>query len=112
MCVCVCVCMYVYTPSFPSLPHYANTYTHTHTHTHTDELSQTSPGSATWLTWRDVFHFIDIICCCAILFPIVWSIRHLRQAAAADGKMEHILLKLTLFRQFYLLVVAYIYFTR
>ena len=47
-----------------------------------------------------------------MLFPIVWSIRHLRQAAAADGKMENTLKKLTLFRQFYLLVVAYIYFTR
>ncbi|GAB5032083.1 protein gpr107-like [Nannochloropsis oceanica] len=77
-----------------------------------DELSQTSPGSASWLTWRDIFHLIDILCCCAVLFPIVWSIRHLRQAAAADGKAGDTLRKLTLFRQFYLLVVAYIYFTR
>lgn len=45
-----------------------------------EELSQTSPGSLEWLTWRDIFHLIDIACCCAILFPIVWSIRHLRQA--------------------------------
>ena len=55
---------------------------------------------------------MDIVCCCAILFPIVWSIRHLRQAAGADGKAEHNLMKLTLFRQFYIMVVTYIYFTR
>ncbi len=45
-----------------------------------EELSQTAPGSLRWLTWRDLFHLVDIACCCAILFPIVWSIRHLRQA--------------------------------
>jgi len=64
-----------------------------------EEMSQTSPGSSGWLTWRDIFHLVDIICCCAILFPIVWSIRHLRQASGADGKAIHNLMKLTLFRQ-------------
>ena len=48
----------------------------------------------------------------AILFPIVWSIRHLRQAAEVDGKAQVNLHKLQLFRQFYVMVVAYIYFTR
>jgi len=75
-------------------------------------LEEMSPGSQEWYTWRDVLHLVDIACCCAILFPIVWSIRSLRQAATADGKAEHNLLKLTLFRQFYIMVVAYIYFTR
>lgn len=75
-------------------------------------LEEMAPGSREWYTWRDVLHLVDIACCCAILFPIVWSIRHLRQAAAADGKAEHNLMKLTLFRQFYIMVVSYIYFTR
>jgi hypothetical protein len=75
-------------------------------------LEETAPGSQGWLRWRDVLHLVDIVCCCAILFPIVWSIRHLRQAAEADGKAQRNLLKLQLFRQFYVMVVAYIYFTR
>jgi len=75
-------------------------------------LEEMAPGSVEWYTWRDVLHLVDIACCCAILFPIVWSIRHLRQAAGADGKAEHNLMKLTLFRQFYIMVVCYIYFTR
>jgi hypothetical protein len=29
---------------------------------------------------------VDIICCGAILVPIIWSIKHLRDAAAIDGK--------------------------
>lgn len=75
-------------------------------------LEETSPGSQVWLAWRDVLHLVDIACCCAILFPIVWSINHLRQAAETDGKANANMVKLQLFRQFYIIVVAYIYFTR
>mmetsp|Transcript_9632 Transcript_9632/g.17030 ORF Transcript_9632/g.17030 Transcript_9632/m.17030 type:complete len:429 (-) Transcript_9632:524-1810(-) len=71
-----------------------------------------SPSVKDWFTWRDVFHLVDIICCCAILFPIVWSIKHLREASHTDGKAARNLEKLTLFRQFYVMVVVYIYFTR
>jgi hypothetical protein len=41
-------------------------------------LEETAPGSQGWLTWRDFLHVIDILCCLAILLPIVWSMRHLR----------------------------------
>jgi len=75
-------------------------------------VHQAAPGSAGWLTWHDILHLVDILCCCAILFPIVWSIRHLRQAAGADGKAAQNLQKLAQFRQFYIVVVVYIYFTR
>ncbi|KAG2498970.1 hypothetical protein HYH03_003157 [Edaphochlamys debaryana] len=71
-----------------------------------------SPSTKDWFTWRDVFHLVDIICCCAILFPIVWSIKHLREASQTDGKAARNLEKLTLFRQFYVMVVVYIYVTR
>ena len=40
----------------------------------------------------------------------VWLIR--RQAAEVDGKAQNSLMKLQLFRQFYVMVVIYIYFTR
>lgn len=75
-------------------------------------LEESAPGSQGWLTWRDILHLVDIICCCAILMPIVWSIKHLRQAAEVDGKAQHSLAKLQLFRQFYVMVVVYVYFTR
>merc|ERR1711865_314957 len=69
-------------------------------------------GSSGWLTWRDLLHLMDIACCCAILFPIVWSIKHLRDAAGTDGKAARNMERLRLFRQFYIMVVAYVYFTR
>ena len=75
-------------------------------------LQESGPAVKGWFTWRDIFHLLDIVCCCAILFPIVWSIKHLREAAHSDGKAARNLHKLTLFRQFYVMVVSYIYFTR
>lgn len=75
-------------------------------------VDDTSPGYASWVTWRDIFHLMDMICCCLILLPIVWSIRHLRQAAGADGKAARNMARLKNFRTFYLLVVSYVYFTR
>mmetsp|Transcript_14014 Transcript_14014/g.44237 ORF Transcript_14014/g.44237 Transcript_14014/m.44237 type:complete len:447 (+) Transcript_14014:64-1404(+) len=75
-------------------------------------FEETAPGSQKWLDWRDLLHLVDILCCCAIIFPIVASIRHLRRAAAADGKTADNIRKLTLFRQFYVMVVSYLYFTR
>uniref|UniRef100_A0A383W4F4 Intimal thickness related receptor IRP domain-containing protein n=1 Tax=Tetradesmus obliquus TaxID=3088 RepID=A0A383W4F4_TETOB len=71
-----------------------------------------SPSIRDWVTWVNILHFVDILCCCAILFPIVWSIKHLRDASETDGKAARALEKLQLFRQFYILVVVFIYFTR
>ena len=53
-----------------------------------------------------------MICCCAVLFPIIWSIKNLHQAAHTNGKEAANLMKLNLFRQYYIVVVCYIYFTR
>jgi hypothetical protein len=44
-----------------------------------------SPSIRDWLTWRDIFHVVDIVCCCAILFPIVWSIKQVRLHAPPGG---------------------------
>jgi hypothetical protein len=75
-------------------------------------LEETSVGTQAWTRWRDVLHVMDICCCFAILFPIIWSIRNLKESATIDGKAHINLIKLTQFRSFYLIVVFYVYFTR
>jgi hypothetical protein len=72
----------------------------------------TGPSTKDFFAWEQVFLLVDIICCCAVLFPIDWSIRHLRDASPTDGKAAQNLMKLTLFRHYYIVVVSYIYFTR
>ncbi|CAL9153442.1 unnamed protein product, partial [Musa hybrid cultivar] len=75
-------------------------------------IGETGPFIKDWVTWNQVFLLIDIICCCAVLFPIIWSIRSLRETSKTDGKAARNLKKLTLFRQFYIIVIGYLYFTR
>ena len=89
-------------------------------------------GETPYARWTAVLHLVDIICCCAVLLPIVWQINQLektigedangleeegmteeeREMALEEGDKGDILNKLRLFRSFYLLVVAYIYATR
>ncbi|XP_043707166.1 protein CANDIDATE G-PROTEIN COUPLED RECEPTOR 7-like [Telopea speciosissima] len=75
-------------------------------------IGETGPATKDWLTWNQLFLLIDIVCCCAVFFPIIWSIRSLREASKTDGKAARNLAKLTLFKQFYIVVVGYLYFTR
>ncbi|CAK9169300.1 unnamed protein product [Ilex paraguariensis] len=75
-------------------------------------IDETGPYGQDWVTWKQVFLLVDVVCCCAVLFPIVWSIKNLREAARTDGKAAVNLMKLTLFRQYYIVVICYIYFTR
>eukprot|EP01091_Cochliopodium_minus_P003642 TRINITY_DN13620_c0_g1_i1.p1 TRINITY_DN13620_c0_g1~~TRINITY_DN13620_c0_g1_i1.p1 ORF type:complete len:446 (-),score=87.91 TRINITY_DN13620_c0_g1_i1:78-1343(-) len=75
-------------------------------------IDEMTPGTQGWETWKSIFRVIDIVCCGAILIPIIWSIKHLQDAAGTDGKASKNLNKLQMFRQYYLIVVSYIYFTR
>ncbi|KAL1070377.1 hypothetical protein V6Z11_D11G018800 [Gossypium hirsutum] len=75
-------------------------------------IDEASPFGQDRVTWKQLFLLVDVICCCAVLFPIVWSIKNLREAARTDGKAAVNLMKLTLFRQYYVVVICYIYFTR
>ncbi|KAG1359138.1 protein GPR107 [Cocos nucifera] len=75
-------------------------------------IDESSPYARDWVNWKQVFLLVDVVCCCAVLFPIVWSIKNLREAARTDGKAAVNLMKLTLFRQYYVVVICYIYFTR
>jgi len=75
-------------------------------------LEESEQGEANHQTWKEIFVLIDLICCGAILLPVVWSIRHLQEASHTDGKAAISLEKLKLFRHFYIMVVCYVYFTR
>lgn len=75
-------------------------------------ISETGPATKDYMAWNQMFLLIDIICCCAVFFPIIWSIKNLREASRTDGKAVRNLEKLTLFKQFYIVVVGYLYFTR
>ena len=75
-------------------------------------FEETEEGAEGYDMWKDIFILVDLLCCGAILFPVVWSIRHLQQASQTDGKAAINLEKLKIFRHFYIMVVCYIYFTR
>ena len=75
-------------------------------------IDESGPFGHDWVTWKQIFLLVDVVCCCAVLFPIVWSIKNLREAARTDGKAAVNLMKLTLFRHYYVVVICYIYFTR
>jgi hypothetical protein len=64
------------------------------------------------VTWNQIFLFVDVACCCVVFFPAVWSMRSPRKSSTIDGKATRTLAKLTLFRQFYVVVIGYLYFTR
>ncbi|XP_012501699.1 PREDICTED: protein GPR108 isoform X4 [Propithecus coquereli] len=69
-------------------------------------------GASDYGLWKEILFLVDLICCGAILFPVVWSIRHLQEASGTDGKVAVNLAKLKLFRHYYVMVICYVYFTR
>ncbi|XP_040988493.1 protein CANDIDATE G-PROTEIN COUPLED RECEPTOR 7-like [Juglans microcarpa x Juglans regia] len=73
-------------------------------------IDKSGPFGQDWVTWKQVFLLVDVVCCCAVLFPIVWSIKNLRKEARTDGKATAV--NLTLFRQYFVVVICYICFTR
>lgn len=100
-------------------------------------LSQETEGERRYEDWSAVLHLVDIVCCCAVLIPVVWQINSFETTIEAEAEREksgqqstssaisdveseapataeaaHTIQKLKQFRSFYLLVVVYIYFTR
>ncbi|NWU89630.1 GP107 protein, partial [Upupa epops] len=78
-------------------------------------IESTEEGTTEYGLWKEILFLVDLLCCGAILFPVVWSIRHLQEASATDGKGNEAainLAKLKLFRHYYVMIVCYIYFTR
>ncbi|XP_040852268.1 protein GPR108-like isoform X1 [Ochotona curzoniae] len=75
-------------------------------------LESREEGASDYGLWKQILFLVDLVCCGAILFPVVWSIRHLQDASGTDGKVAVNLAKLKLFRHYYVMVICYIYFTR
>lgn len=83
-------------------------------------LSQETEGERQFGNWNAVLHLVDIICCCAVLLPIVWQVNAMEASLQIQDEDDTIspenrsaiLQKLKLFRMFYMLVIAYIYATR
>ncbi|CAH1977620.1 unnamed protein product [Acanthoscelides obtectus] len=75
-------------------------------------LEESEEGDREYLAWKHFVTSVDLLCCGCILFPVVWSIRHLQEASQTDGKAAMNLRKLKLFRHFYVMIVCYIYSTR
>nr|XP_046196940.1 protein GPR108-like [Oncorhynchus gorbuscha] len=67
-------------------------------------IESTEEGSSEYALWKEVLFLVDLICCGAILFPVIWSIRHLQEASSTDGKAAMNLEKLKLFRHYYVMV--------
>jgi hypothetical protein len=89
-------------------------------------LTHETMGERWYNQWSNFLHIVDIISCGAILIPIVWQVNALEERLEEErleevdiGKRQpqtqhinHIQSKLAIFRSFYILVVAYIYYTR
>eukprot|EP01095_Lingulamoeba_sp_RSL-Kostka_P003471 TRINITY_DN14447_c0_g1_i1.p1 TRINITY_DN14447_c0_g1~~TRINITY_DN14447_c0_g1_i1.p1 ORF type:complete len:480 (-),score=103.30 TRINITY_DN14447_c0_g1_i1:138-1556(-) len=75
-------------------------------------VEETAPGSIGWFTWQSIFRIVDIVCCIAVIAPIYYSVKHLKEASQTDGKVAFNVKKLQLFQQFYLIVISFIYLTR
>ncbi|NXX27180.1 GP107 protein, partial [Nicator chloris] len=77
-------------------------------------IESTEEGTTEYGLWKEILFLVDLLCCGAILFPVVWSIRHLQEASATDGKGKFckdgaVVLMLSPFPS---QIVCYIYFTR
>ena len=75
-------------------------------------VEESNEGTRGWGSWSDILRIADVVCCCVVLLPIVWSIKNLREAAEHDEKALQTLSRMRLFRTFYIAVVAYVYTTR
>jgi len=48
-------------------------------------LSHLTEGESRYEGWTAVLHLVDILCCCAVLVPIVWQVNMLEKSIGDDG---------------------------
>ncbi|KAE8727011.1 bis(5'-adenosyl)-triphosphatase-like [Hibiscus syriacus] len=70
------------------------------------------PFSPYKVAWNTTIMLVDVVCYCTVFLPIVWWIKNLREAAQTDNKAAAYLMKLTQLRQYYIVVICYVYLTR
>ncbi|NXK50604.1 GP107 protein, partial [Chauna torquata] len=77
-------------------------------------IESTEEGTTEYGLWKEILFLVDLLCCGAILFPVVWSIRHLQEASATDGKgnQDDAIVLTQAFSFSFPQIVCYIYFTR
>ena len=71
-----------------------------------------APGSESWYTWSNLLHLLDFVCCILVVFPILYTIQHLKRTGNVDGKQALTVKRLIQFRELYFCLMAYIYFSR
>jgi NADH:ubiquinone oxidoreductase subunit 3 (subunit A) len=47
-------------------------------------LTQETEGERSFDTWTAVLHLVDILCCCAVLIPVVWQVNQLEKNLEQD----------------------------
>jgi G protein-coupled receptor 107 len=76
-------------------------------------IEEQSEGAKSWAQWKDALRLFDVACCCAVLLPVVWSIRSMKDGSSSASKAtQRSLARLKQFRTFYVAAVMFIYFTR
>ena len=42
-------------------------------------LTQETEGELSFDRWTAILHLVDILCCCAVLMPVVWQVNQLEK---------------------------------
>lgn len=51
-------------------------------------VEESAEGGAYWGTWVDILRIIDIVCCCVVLLPMVWSLKNLNSVIESSHGRE------------------------
>ncbi|KAK8663607.1 hypothetical protein V6N13_083416 [Hibiscus sabdariffa] len=75
-------------------------------------IVQNGNGSSFERERKQVFLLVDVVCSCSVLYFIGRSIEKVRVAVKSDSKEVLKLMKVSLFRKYYIVLICYIYSTR